>query len=236
MDGKRIAITGVSRGLGRALADAFAFAGWKLVLHARDPVVAEERAAALGAVAVSGDLRDESLGPRLAAAAQAAYGGLDAIILNAGVLGAMTPLEDTDFDIFRTVMEVNVDAQLRLVLACLADLVAARGTVVWLSTGLGRFGLPRYGPYCASKHAMEGLMKVLAAEHGDDGLVSVAVAPGMVETDMLRHAIGPHDPHAFKTPAAAAAQFVRFLETIEPGLNGQSVEIDAVVGSVPSSG
>lgn len=236
MESKRIAITGVSRGLGRAMAEAFHRAGARLVVHARDAQAAEAVAAATEAVAVSGDVRDPRLGERLVAAAREAYGGLDVLILNAGALGAMTPLEDTDFDLFRSVMEVNVDAQLRLVVACLPELLQARGAVIWLSTGLGRFGLPRYGVYCASKHAVEGLMKVLAEEHGEQGLVSVAVAPGMVETDMLRSAIGPHDPQGFKTPARAAAQFVALVDMLSPELNGRSLEIDAVVGSVAASG
>ncbi|MCC6623168.1 MAG: SDR family oxidoreductase [Deltaproteobacteria bacterium] len=237
----RIVITGTSRGLGRALALAAGAEGARLVVHARDAAAAdglaeELRARGADAVAVAGDLRDPTLGPRVAAAAAAAFGGLDVMVLNAGALGPMAPLVDTDLEAFAEVMDVNVDAQVRLLVASLPMLVSARGMVVWMSTGLGRFGLPRYGSYAASKHAVEGLMKVLAAEHGDDGLVSVAVAPGMVETDMLQRAIGPHDPAAFKTPAQYAEQMVRLIAGRGPALNGLSLELDMAVGTVPANG
>lgn len=217
---KRIAITGTSRGLGRALAAALA--DQHVITHARH------------GADVTGDLRDPTLGPRIAAAAHA-LGGLDVLILNAGMLGEMVPLAATDFTTFREVMEVNVDAQLRIVVACLPELLRARGAVIWLTSYLGHAGLEKYNAYCASKHALEGLMKVLAAEHAGS-LVSVAVSPGMTETDMLQAAIGPHDPTSFKTPAQTAAQFVRLIEVLGPELNGQSVEIDAVVGSPATNG
>lgn len=234
-------ITGTHRGLGRALAEATAAAGARLVVHARAAdqalALAEElRTIGPDAIGVGGDLRDATLGPRLAEVAHEAYGGLDVLVLNAGVLGPMLPLVDTDFETFREVMEINVDAQLRLVVACLPALLRARGTVVWMSTGLGRFGLPRYGAYGASKHAVEGLMKILHAEHGGDGLVSMAVAPGMVETDMLRQAIGPHDPASFKTPAACAEQMVRLIAGRGPSLGGLSIDLDAAVGTVGATG
>jgi len=237
----RIAVTGTSRGLGHALAHAASAAGARLVVHARDAAVALELAETLrarggDAVGVGGDLRDPTLGSRIAAAADAAWSGLDVLVLNAGLLGPMSPLVDTDLAAFAEVMDVNVDAQVGILVPCLPMLVRARGMVVWLSTGLGRFGLPRYGCYAASKHAVEGLMKVLAAEHGDDGLVSVAVAPGMVETEMLRHAIGPHDPAAFKTPAQCAEQMVRLVAGRGPVLNGASIELDMVVGTVGPNG
>jgi NAD(P)-dependent dehydrogenase (short-subunit alcohol dehydrogenase family) len=124
-------------------------------------------------------------------------------------------------------MDINVTAQVALVQATAPGMVTrGRGAVIWLSSGLGRFGVPGYGAYCASKHAVEGLMKILAEEHGADGLVSVAMAPGMVQTDMLRVALGTADVSAHQTPEATARGFVAFARDLSAEHNGQSLDIE----------
>lgn len=229
--GARVAVTGANRGIGRALADAFASAGAHLVLHARDRGAAAAVADAIGArapgraVAVAGDLRDPELGARLADAAQSAFGGLDALILSAGVLGPMEPLADTDFAAFREVMQLNVEAQLRLFVAALPLLRESRGKVVWMTSGLGHFALPGYGVYCASKHAVEGLAKLAHVEHAADGIVSVAVAPGMVRTEMLAAATHGEVPESAVDGAVAGARFVRLLAGLGPDDGGRVLDL-----------
>lgn len=214
--GHRLAVTGANRGLGRALARAFVEAGAHVLVHARTPEEAALAKAEAGAAwAVDGDLRDPTLGPRLAAAAMEHLApGLDTLVLSAGVLGPMGRLETIDLAVFREVMEINVDAQLGLFLAAREQLIANRGTVIWMSSGVGRFGLPGYGAYCVSKHAIEGLNRLAHVENSEAGLVSIAVAPGMVQTDMLRAAVGSDDVSRFTPPEVAAAGFVRLLEAI----------------------
>ncbi|MCB9736701.1 MAG: SDR family oxidoreductase [Deltaproteobacteria bacterium] len=239
--GARIAVTGANRGIGRALADAFASAGARLVLHAREPAAAAAVADALGAkapgraIAVAGDLRDPELGARLADAALGAFGGLDALVLNAGQLGPMQPLADTDFAAFRAVMEVNVDAQARLFVATLPLLRESRGKVIWegrgsgrviwMTSGLGHFALPGYGVYCVSKHAVEGLAKLAHADHGGDGIVSVAVAPGMVRTEMLTAATRGDVPDSAVDVEVAGARFVRLLAGLGPDDGGKILDL-----------
>jgi NAD(P)-dependent dehydrogenase (short-subunit alcohol dehydrogenase family) len=225
--GQRILVTGATRGLGRAMVEQFSEAGARLVVHGRSGPAAAMVAASVGEghVAVGGDLTEAGLGARLAQAAQKGLGGLDALVLNAAALGPMQPLAETDFKTFREVMEVNVDAQLRIFLACLPALLAARGKVIWLSSGLGRIGLPRFGAYCASKHAVEGLMKVAAAEHGPAGLTSVAVAPGMVQTEMLKAALLGGDVSAHTPPAVAGRAFARLVSELGPAHNGASLDL-----------
>jgi 3-oxoacyl-[acyl-carrier protein] reductase len=238
--GRRIAVTGTSRGLGAALARAFANAGARVLVHARGEEAARVSAHESGAAAwCAGDLADPTLGARLATVAKDALGGLDVVVLNAGVLGPMQALAETDFAAFREVMALNVDAQLRLFVAALPLLVASRGAVLWMSSGLGRFAAPRYGAYCASKHALEGLAKLAAIEHAGQ-LTSIAIAPGMVQTDMLARALGaergtPDGDGAdgassavlapYARPADAALGFVRLIATLGPELNGASLDI-----------
>jgi len=230
--GKRVAITGTNRGIGHALACAAAQAGAAVIVHARTAAAAaavaeDARSVARGAriASVAGDLRDPELGARLAATAREAFGGLDQLVLNAGALGPMQRLEETDLDAFREVMEINVDAQLRLFMASLPLLREARGAVIWMTSGLGHFALPRFGVYCASKHAVEGLMRLAACEHGEDGLTSVAVVPGMVQTEMLRAAMLGGDISEHMSPAQAAEGFVRLLAGLGPGHNGEVVDL-----------
>jgi len=229
--GRRIAVTGANRGLGAALAKAFVEAGADVLVHARSADAAALSLSDSGARgAVAGELVDPRLGPELAAKAREVLApGLDVLVLNAGIISTMGKLEDADMVEFRHVMEVNVDAQLRLFVACLPQLLASRGTVIWMSSGVGRFGVPGYGAYGVSKHALEGLHRAAHAEYGAQGLVSLAVAPGMVQTDMLRAARGTQDVSAFTPPPVAAAGFVRLLAAINERrdeLAGASVDID----------
>ncbi len=222
-----VAITGCRRGLGRALTQAFSDAGATVIAHARTQAQADVVGQSLSGPceAVGGDVRDPELGLRITAAA-APHGGVDLLILNAGVISTMGPLSDASLDEFAQVVDINVNAQVALVQAIVPGMVAnRRGGVIWLSSGLGRFGVPGYGAYCASKHAVEGLMKVLAEEHSSDGLVSVALAPGMVQTDMLRVALGTDDVSEHQTPEATARGFVAFARDLSADHNGQSLDI-----------
>lgn len=221
-----VAITGCSRGIGRALAEAFSQAGATVVAHARSEAAAREVTAALPgrAVAVAGDLRDATLGARLAAAADP-LGGLDALILNAAVLGPMEPLAATGFSAFRDAMEINVDAQLRLFVAALPALRARRGRVVWLTSYLGHAAVPGYGVYAVSKHAVEGLARMAAVEHEGDGIISVAVSPGMVRTDMLTAAQRGADTSMHTPPAVAAARFVALVTGLRPDQSGAVLDL-----------
>ncbi|MCB9730530.1 MAG: SDR family oxidoreductase [Deltaproteobacteria bacterium] len=230
MDGRAVLITGTHRGLGRALARAFAEAGRPLVVHGRREADALEVAAevrSLGCPAVEaafGDLREAALGQRLADAGER-VGGVGTLILCAGILGPMQPLLDTPTETFAEVMRINVDAQHAVVRAVVPGMLArGRGVVLWLTSGLGRFALPNYGAYCASKHAVEGLAKVLHADYGERGIVSVAIAPGMVDTDMLHAAIGS-DASEHTPPERAARGFVRFEGSVSAEHAGASLDI-----------
>jgi NAD(P)-dependent dehydrogenase (short-subunit alcohol dehydrogenase family) len=224
---KRIAVTGGTRGIGLALVRACADAGARVVVHGRQPGLAAAVAADAGDsnVAVGGDLLQPTTAKQIAGAAERGLGGLDVLVLNAGVLGPMQALADTDFAAFREVMETNVDAQLRIFVACLPLLLKSRGKVIWMSSGLGRYGLPRFGAYGASKHALEGLMRIAAAEHGPDGLISVSVAPGMVQTEMLKSALLGNDTSQHTPPEQAGRAFVKLIAALAPEHNGASLDL-----------
>lgn len=228
----RVAITGCNRGIGRAVALALAAEGASLLVHARrqedlDAIVhAAREAGAAEVVGVLGDLRDKSLGERVAVAGFETLGGLDAVLLSAAILGPMVPVVELERHALRQALDIGVVAQVDLVRPLLPRFVAqGHGALLWMSSGLGRFGLPGYGAYAAMKHAVEGLAKVVAEEHRDDGLISLAIAPGLVQTEMLKAALGTEDVSEHQTPHETAQGFIRLLRSLDPSMNGASLDI-----------
>ena len=222
--GRRVLVTGASRGIGRATATRLAAHGARVIVHARlgASALARDTGAVLG---VDGDLRDREL-PALLAEAASTLGGLDLLILNAAILGPIGPMESIDLDTFGEVMRVNVECQLAIFQGLLPTLLASTpSSVIWLSSGLGRFAVPGDGAYCASKHAIEGLSKLAHAEYGGSGLTSVTVAPGMVQTDMLRVALGTDDVSQHSHPDEIGEAFVRLAATLAPAHSGMALEI-----------
>ncbi|MFJ2114372.1 MULTISPECIES: SDR family NAD(P)-dependent oxidoreductase [unclassified Streptomyces] len=209
-------ITGASKGLGRALAEALARRGWDLVLDARTPYVLKEAAAAVGAhgtrvVALAGDVTDAAHRTELVAAA-ADLGGLDLLVSNASALGAepLVRLDALPLDGLRAALETNVVAALGLVARALPLLRAsAAGTVITVSSDAAAEAYGSWGGYGASKAALDQLAAVLAVE--EPGLRVWAVDPGDMGTDLYAAAV-PDDAAARPTPESVVPGFLRLLE------------------------
>ena len=232
-----IAITGTNRGIGLGMALAAGARGHRVLTHARLAAPAEavaQRVSAAGgmAAAVSGDIREPELGAKILSTARASFGQVPrVVILSAGILGPAIPLADMAQADFERVLEVNVNAQFSITRALIpAMLAAGGGALIFLTSGLGRFALPGYAAYTVSKHAVEGLAKQVDADHGAQGLRSVCVAPGMVQTDMLRAALGTDDVSAHETVERCGQGFVRLVEELAgpdgQALSGKSLDID----------
>ncbi|WP_093878938.1 SDR family NAD(P)-dependent oxidoreductase [Streptomyces sp. TLI_105] len=210
-------VTGASRGLGRALAEALAGRGWDLVLDARTADVLEESAAAARArgarvVASAGDVTDAAHRRELVAAAEE-LGGLDLLVNNAGILGAepLVPLDRHPLDGFRAALEVNVVAPLGLLQEALPLLRAApAGAVVNLSSDAAAEAYRTWGAYGATKAALDQLSAVLAVE--EPGLRVWWVDPGGMRTDMLAAAEPGEDLSGTPAPADVAPVFLRLLD------------------------
>ncbi|MFI1717109.1 SDR family NAD(P)-dependent oxidoreductase [Streptomyces litmocidini] len=210
-------VTGASRGLGRALAEALAGRGWDLVLDARTAEVLEESAAAARArgarvVALAGDVTDAAHRRELVAAAEG-FGGLDLLVNNAGVLGAepLVPLDRHPLDGFRAALEVNVVAPLGLLQEALPLLrTAPAGAVVNLSSDAAAEAYRTWGAYGATKAALDQLSAVLAVE--EPGLRVWWVDPGGMRTDMLAAAEPGEDLSGTPAPADVAPVFLRLLD------------------------
>ncbi|WP_328832309.1 SDR family NAD(P)-dependent oxidoreductase [Streptomyces sp. NBC_00252] len=209
-------ITGASKGLGRALAEALAARGWDLVLDARTEGVLTEAAVAVAAYgtrveAVPGDVTDAVHRAELVAAA-GKLGGVDLLVSNASALGAepLVRLEELTLDGLRRALEVNVVAALGLVQEALPLLRASgAGAVIAVSSDAAAEAYETWGGYGASKAALDHLAAVLAAE--EPGLRVWAVDPGDMGTDLYAAAV-PDDGDPRPEPSAVVPGFLRLLD------------------------
>jgi 3-hydroxybutyrate dehydrogenase len=179
MKGKRVVITGASRGLGLGVAKGFAAAGADLLLMADDRGVLAA-AQSIGARGVVADITD----PAAVETAVAGFGSIDVLINNAG-LERITPIAEGDDEVevvFRRIIEINVIGTgivTRRALRRMGEGSAIINTAsIW-----GRVAEPLFGAYVASKHALIGLTKTWAKELGPRGIRVNAVCPGWVRTE-----------------------------------------------------
>ncbi|MCP5198833.1 MAG: SDR family oxidoreductase [Gammaproteobacteria bacterium] len=195
--GRTALITGGSRGIGLAVAEACAAEGAGLVLNARDATRLEAVAADLRrrfgvAVAVhAGDVTDRAAMAAMVEQAEAA-GGIDVLVNNAGIHRAAAFL-DYDAQDFRDLFEVNFIGVLHVTQLVLPGMVArGAGSIVNLASTAGKWGTPNQAAYNVSKHAVIGLTRCLALELAAQGVRVNAVCPWVVDTDMATSFITEH--------------------------------------------
>jgi ketoreductase len=182
-----ILITGGGRGIGRAIALAFAEPGTMVAIAARtsaqlDRAAAEIRQRGAEALPLTMDVKDaRSVGAGFARLKERVP-GLDVLVNNAGVGGGQ-PVEGSDEEAWRRIIDTNLTGTYLVCREALPFLgVGAR--VINLSSVLGRFGVPGYTAYCASKHAVIGFTRALALELAPRSITVNAICPGWVDTDM----------------------------------------------------
>ncbi|HET9472957.1 MAG TPA: SDR family oxidoreductase [Steroidobacteraceae bacterium] len=196
MKGSRIILTGASEGIGRALALALAARGARLALAARDrerldSLAQQCRAGGGEALAVPTDVTSQQDLEWLVAESVKSFGGLDAVIHNAGI--TMWSRFDTlqDLSIFERLMEVNYLAPVRLTALSLPHLKQSRGLIVAVASLAGLTGVPERSAYAGSKHAMVGFFDSLRIELAGSGVDVSVVAPDFVVSEIHKRAIGP---------------------------------------------
>jgi NAD(P)-dependent dehydrogenase (short-subunit alcohol dehydrogenase family) len=215
-------ITGASTGIGRATALRLAAGGWTVLAGVRDPSAGERLVADAGAPArlipLTLDVTDAA---HIAAAAErvrehaaragvspsgddAARGGLDALVNNAGI-AVGGPLELVSQEELRRQFEVNVFAQMAVTQALLPALRTAGGRIVFVSSVGGRVSTPFVAPYAASKHAVEALADALRVELRTSHVQVALVEPGSVATPIWDKARG--DADGFTLPPELQQQY-----------------------------
>ena len=216
LSGKTALVTGASGDIGRAIAKALHGQGAKVALSGTRIEALNQLAGELGdrAVVVQANLSDPADTERLAKEAEAALGGqLDILVNNAGITkdGLLMRMKDEDW---QAVIEVNLNAGMRLSRAALRGMMKRRyGRIIGISSVVGSTGNPGQANYAAAKAGMIGFSKALAQEVASRGITVNLIAPGMIKTPM--------------TDVLTEEQRGRMMERIPLGRLGTSDEIAA---------
>ena len=150
------------------------------------------------------------------------FGCPDFLLNNAGVINRNAPLWDITEKEFSDVIDTNIKGIYNTVKEFVPEMIkVGKGTVVNFSSGWGRSTSPEVAPYCSSKWAIEGLSKSLAQEI-PKGMVSVALNPGVIDTDMLRSCWN-ENARRYEKPENWAKRAAPFILNINPNDNGASL-------------
>ena len=239
-----VVVTGSSRGVGREIAVELADRGVVVNYREGESGAAETaesvRAAGGEAVTVRADVSDSAGAKRLVAEATDAFGGLDAVVNNAGVVRP-NRLEETTDDAWESVIDTNLSGAFRVTRAAAPHLREAGGDVVFISSVGGTLGTVD-ASYAASKAGLHGLTRALARELGPDGVQVNAVAPGPVETEMNdeilaylesiefrgHENVDTHLPEYACEPSAVAGSVAYLLDN--EYVHGEVLEVDGGMG------
>ena len=225
LDGRLALVTGASRGIGAAIAQALGGAGAHVILTARNSArleEVEERIHAAGGSATIAplDLTDgDSIG-KLATAAAERWGKLDVLVLNAAMLGALTPVQDIDAKEYARIISLNLLANQALI-AAFDQLLrkSDKAEVVALTSSVGSEPRAFWGAYGSSKAALESLILAYADETAFTGKLRVHIVdPGATRTRMRELAFPGEDPETLKGPdVVAEAVLARLLSDAPTG-------------------
>ena len=222
--GKSVVITGVARGLGRALAEGFAAEGHQVVGCSRSKNKIAELVKALGhshSFSVV-DVRDDAAVRDWASTAIQEYGVPDLLLNNAAVINKSKFLWDVSAAEFDVIVDTNIKGVTNVIRHFLPSMAREQnGVIVNFSSGWGRSSSPEVAPYCATKWAVEGLTQSLAQEL-PEGMAAVPFNPGIINTQMLRSCFGP-SASDFLSPTEWAETAIPFLLGLGAQHNGQSL-------------
>ena len=225
-ESNRVAIvTGASRGLGEVIARVLADRGYALIVAARTPGPLQDVAESLArrgstVVAVAGDVTDGSVRARLVGAARE-LGGLDVLVNNASELGGIGPLMDFDVQRFGRIFPVNTGAPIALIQLAVPLLADRRGLIVNVTSDAARGAYAGWGPYGASKAALELLTRTLATELRDRGVSALIVDPGDMRTRMHQEAFPLEDISDRPLPDVTAPVWNRLFDQTPAHVSGE---------------
>ena len=229
--GKLALVTGASRGIGAAIAEAVAGAGAHVILVARTARALEEvedrihEAGGSATIAPLDLTEGEAIG-KLAAAAAERWPALDVLVLNAAMLGSLTPVEHIDAKEYARILTLNVAANQALIAAFDPMLrKAERAELVAITSTVGQEPRAFWGAYGSSKAALENLALSYADETAHSGRIRVHVInPGPTRTRMRQLAFPGEEPESVKPPEAVAHFILQRLASDAP--TGERVRVD----------
>lgn len=234
LDGRVIAITGCTGGLGRAIALDAAHAGAELVLLGRNVkklqgLHAEIEQLAPGRALMAPLDLEQAVAQdydQLADAVTSRYGRLDGLVHCAALLGALTPVEQYEVPMWARVMHVNVTAAFVLTQVLLPALrQSADASILFTSSSVGRKGRAYWGAYAVSKSGIENLVQVLADElQGTTNIRVNSINPGAMRTAMRRQAYPAETLESLDLPETRTGPYLRLLGPRGRGITGQALD------------
>jgi NAD(P)-dependent dehydrogenase (short-subunit alcohol dehydrogenase family) len=233
LDNKVILVTGAGAGIGKEAALTYAKLGATVILLGKtvsklekvyDEIVALDLPEpAIIPLDLKGATKQNYIDMSTTIANQ--FGKLDGALLNASMLGELTPFTQIHEQIFNDVMNVNVTAQCLLAQALIPTLqLAEKASLVFTSSGVGNQGRAYWGAYSISKFATEGMMQIIADEYENSSLRTNAINPGATNTNMRASAYPAEDKDKLATPADIMPLYVYLMSDDSIEVNGQTLK------------
>jgi NAD(P)-dependent dehydrogenase (short-subunit alcohol dehydrogenase family) len=226
-------VTGAGSGIGRTAALTYAKLGATVILLGKtidkleavyDEIIAQGSAKpAIIPLDLKGATKQNYIDMSATIAGQ--FGKLDGVLLNASILGELTPFSQIHEQIFTDVMHVNVTAQYLLAQALIPTLLLAKNaSLVFTSSGVGGQGRAYWGPYSISKFATEGMMQVIADEYDTTNLRTNAINPGATRTNMRASAFPAEDKSTIATTDDIMPLYVYLMSDDSIEINGKTIK------------
>ena len=230
LTGKVALVTGGSRGIGRAIALAFAREGAKIFICARreqelKATADEIRASGSEAGWTVADISKTRDVKRLIQEVRRLYGTVHVLVNNASILGPRETIVRYPLSDWERVMRVNLTALFGVTKEVMGMMIPQKeGSIINLSSGVGRVGKARWGAYAASKFGVEGFTQVLADEVREWNIRVNAVNPGGTRTEMRAEAYPQEDPLTLPAAGEITGVFVYLASPESEGVTGKSFE------------
>ncbi len=230
LKGKHIVITGASRGLGKALAERFASEGARLALCSRSgPALEAVRESlaehATDVMATNCDVSDSQQTRAFADHVLGAWGHVDVLINNASMLGPRVAVSEYPIKAWDEVIQTNVNGLFFLTKLFIPSMMSrGAGSIINVSSSVGRAGRRHWGAYSVSKFALEGFTQVLADELKPFNIRVNSVNPGPMATDMRHEAFPKEDPATLRKPEQLTDVFLYLASDDGKGISGQAFD------------
>lgn len=223
---KRIVITGVTRGLGRAMLDEFVARGHSVAGCGRSETAIEKLRLKFATPHrfATVDVADDMQVGQWARHVLTTMGPPDILINNAALTNTPAPLWEVSTTEFAALIDVNIKGTANMVRHFVPAMIEqGSGVIINFSSGWGRVAAPDVAPYCASKWAIEGLTRALAQEL-PKGMAAIPLNPGIIDTDMLRRSLG-EGAGEYESATSWAKRAVPFLLKLGPKQNGKALTV-----------